>query len=155
MRMMMEKRHRKKSQAPTRRPKDRSSPPRRAAALPTVSCDYLEEPSLQFGAGREHVFTRTGLALFGPRTLDQAGRHPSEIRVGFVGSGLSIDAARSWIESCLDGVKNGTPWDEFPGFGEDRGFFSRLVFDDQWVNTITQHELTEVERPRLLRERCQ
>jgi len=146
---------RKKSRAPTRRPKDRSSPPRRAAALPTVSCEYLEEPSLLFGAGREHVFTRTGLGLFGPRTLDQAGRHPSEIRVGFVGSGQSIDAARSWVESCLDGVKNSTPWDEFPGFREDRGFFSRLVLDDNWVNTITQHELAEVAKPRLLRERFQ
>ncbi len=118
-----------------------------------VGCEYLEEPSLLFGAGREHVFTRTGMALFGPRTLDQAGGHPSESRVGLVGSGLSIDAAKSWIESCLDGVRDGTPWDEFPGFREDRGFFSRLVFDDKWVNTITQHELAEVEKPRLLRER--
>src|ERR1043165_6282143 len=110
----------KKSRAPSRRTKPDTRFPGDGAGLPTVGCEYLEEPPLLFGGEREHVFNRTGLGLFGPRTLDHAGRHPSEIRVGFVGSGQSIDSARSWVESCLDGDKNDTPSDEFPGFREDR-----------------------------------
>src|SRR2546428_768005 len=149
---MMARKAKRKKTSPTSR-RQGGAVPRVRTPPPQVGCEYLEEPALLFGAEREHVFTRTGLAIFGPRTLDQPKRHPSEIRVGVVGSGESVDVAKSWIESCLDGVKGDTPWDDFPGFRDDRGFFSRLHFDDAWTETITQHELEEVANLHLLKDR--
>lgn len=118
-----------------------------------MGCRYIDEPPLMFGAGREHVFTRAGLALFGPRTVDHPQRHPSEMRLGVVGSGRSIESAMAWIESCAEGVASAAPLEEFPGFRDDRGFFTRLLMDDKWTETITQNEIEEVAKPHLLRHR--
>jgi len=120
---------------------------------PRLMCAYFEEPSLEFGGGREHVSPKMGIALFGPRSLDLSQRHPSTVRVGFVGSGQSIESAKSWITSCLSGVEGDSEHPEFPGFQEDRGFFSSLLMDDDWVERITQHEISAFSQRRLREER--
>lgn len=125
----------------------------KASRLPGASCSYFDEPSLEFGGGREHVSPQMGITLFGPRSLDLSKRHPSVVKVGFVGSGQSLESAQSWITSCLPGVEGDADHLEFPGFQEDRGFFSTLLMDNDWVETITQHEISSVASPRLLKDR--
>ncbi len=50
------------------------------------SVEYLPEPKLQFGKYFEHQDTKTGLAEFGPFGKNIPGLHPSEIKVGFIGT---------------------------------------------------------------------
>lgn len=125
--------------------------------IPNIDSAYLDEPSLEFGGGRQHVSPQTGIMLFGPRSLDSSHRHPLVVKIGFVGSGRSIESARTWILSCVDGVKGdvtgGDQIEDFPGFQADRGFFSELFMDDDWIETITRHEISSVAQPRYHKDR--
>ncbi len=120
---------------------------------PRIGCEYLEEPSLLFCGGREHVSARAGIALFGPRSLDIQERHPSTTRVGFIGSGASIDSAHQWVTSCLAGVEGDSEHDAFPGYNERQGFYTNLAFADRWNQTLTLNELHAVAKERLYKDR--
>src|SRR4051794_22819958 len=115
---------------------------------PRVEAQYLDEPPLGFGGGREHVDQKMGITLFGPQSIEEPQRHPESVKLGFVGSGRSIGSARSWISSCLWGVEGDEDHLRFPGFSEEFGFFSNVQFGDDWVETITQHELDTLEKTR-------
>lgn len=118
-----------------------------------IGCEYLEEPSLLFCGGREHVSARAGIALFGPRSLDIQERHPSTTRVGLIGSGASIEAAHRWVNSCLAGVDGDSEHDAFPGYNERQGFYTSLAFADRWNQTLALNELHAVAKERLYRDR--
>lgn len=121
---------------------------------PHISCSYYDEPSLQFCGGRVHISPHMGLTIFGPRSLDLSQRHPETIKVGFVGSGRSVESALAWLRSCLPGVDGNEAHQAFPGFMEDRGFFSQLLLDNSdWIEIITQHEIAAVARLRLHKDR--
>src|SRR6266702_4246222 len=62
--------------------------------------ENLAEPKLQFGQYFEHQDTKTGLAECGPFGLNIEGLHPSEIKVGFIGTRETITGAKEWIEMC-------------------------------------------------------
>ncbi len=66
----------------------------------TISLEYLPEPRLQFGSFFEHEDSKTGLAHFGPFGKCVPGLHPSEIKLGFIGTRETIAGARDWIEEC-------------------------------------------------------
>ena len=66
----------------------------------SIEFKYLEEPKLQFGDYFEHEDTKTGLAEFGPFGKNIPGLHPSEIKLGFVGTRETIAGAREWVEKC-------------------------------------------------------
>lgn len=66
----------------------------------SIEIEYLPEPKLQFGAYFEHEDSKTGLAAFGPFGKNVPGLHPSEIRLGFVGTRETIAGAREWVEEC-------------------------------------------------------
>ena len=72
----------------------------------SISVDYLHEPKLQFGKYFEHQDTKTGLAEFGPFGKNIPGLHPSEIRLGFIGTRETIAGAREWIEECGSEVES-------------------------------------------------
>lgn len=118
-----------------------------------IRCTYHEEPPLEFCGGREHVDPKMGITIFGPKSLDMENRHPSKIKLGLIGSGESIDSAKSWIRSCSEGVQGDSKNPDFPGFKNDRGFFSELIMDERWTEVITQHELSEVEEIYYRRDR--
>lgn len=120
--------------------------------LPVLKAHYFDEPPLRFCGGREHVSPQQGIAIFGPRSLDLQ-RHPSAIRLSFVGTGQSIQSAQNWIVSCAEGVKGNTDHPDFPGFKLDRGFFSELQVDPGLNEVLTTHDLANVDKPRLLRDR--
>ena len=65
-----------------------------------IEIDYLEEPKLQFGSYFEHQDTKIGLAEFGPFGRNVDGLHPSEIKLGFIGTTDTISGAQDWIGEC-------------------------------------------------------
>ena len=58
-----------------------------------VRCELFDEPSLEFASARLHLCPKRGISIFGPRSLDMGNRHPEIIRVGFIGTGETIDKA--------------------------------------------------------------
>lgn len=66
----------------------------------SISVEYLHEPTLQFGKYFEHQDTKTGLAEFGPFGKNIPGLHPSEVKLGFVGTRETIAGAKDWLEEC-------------------------------------------------------
>lgn len=108
---------------------------------PRISCTYLDEPLLLFCGEREHISAKAGMALFGPRSLDMADRHPAVTRVGMVGSAESLESAYNWITNCQNGVDGEEQHDTFPGYTEHQGFYARLDMSPRWNQTITQAEL--------------
>ena len=65
-----------------------------------IKLEYIQEPKLQFGEYFEHEDSKTGLAEFGPFGKNLPGLHRSEIKLGFVGTGESMDGAKEWIVEC-------------------------------------------------------
>lgn len=120
---------------------------------PRLSATFIDEPILSFAGGREHVDQKTGITVFGPRSLGDSDRHPDQIRVGFIGSGRSIGSARRWMESCQWGVPGDDDHADFPGFSEDCGFYSDLVFSDSWNEQITALEIDKVKSERFYKDR--
>src|SRR5437879_5632636 len=53
-------------------------------ASPRTSAEWLEEPSLLFAQNKRHIDPKTGIMLYGPRSLATA-RHKKEVHVGFIG----------------------------------------------------------------------
>ncbi len=127
-----------------------------AAMRPKLKAEWLSEAALSFAGGREALDQKGGLSAFGPASLGEA-RHPSAIRLGFIGSGMSIDAAQAWFRRASEGVAgDGTPqMPTFPGFADDRGFFSRLVMPEGLCHTVTAHEVDDVGRPKRVVDRFQ
>ena len=72
----------------------------------TINFEYLAEPKLQFGDYFEHEDTKTGLAEFGPFGKNVVGLHPSEIRLGFVGTPETISGAKEWIDECGSAIES-------------------------------------------------
>lgn len=120
---------------------------------PDVKCIYHEEPALSFGAEREHVCPKTGISLFGPRSVDIEERHPKSALLGLIGSGQSLASARSWIESSSQGVSGEGQEIDFPGFSLDRGFYTNLQIDNSLCETITHKELSDLTKIRKRKER--
>jgi len=120
---------------------------------PTLSCHYLEEPKLQFADGREHVDPKIGILRYGPKTQSDGSRHPASVRVGFIGTASSVESAQKWLEESSRGYAGDEKHPEFPGFMGDRGFFSSLSYDSQWISQITQSEVADLQNPRLKRDR--
>jgi hypothetical protein len=71
-----------------------------------LEIEYLAEPKLQFGSFFEHEDTKTGLAEFGPFGKNVAGLHPSEIKVGYVGTRETIAGASEWIDQLRSPIES-------------------------------------------------
>lgn len=92
-----------------------------------LSFEYFSEPKLQFGKYFEHEDSKTGLAEFGPFGKNIEGLHPSEIKLGFIGTQQTVSGARGWIEECGSYIESENVKDEIP-IATDR---SGSLFDDQ------------------------
>lgn len=118
-----------------RKPPDVLEPPR-------LTCSYLREPLLLFGEGGRHVDPKSGIARYGPCSLS-TDRHPSEVRVGLIGTAQTIEVAQQWLEMSAQGVPGNEDHPEFPGYQRDRGFFSSLKFSADLAEQVTQTELRD------------
>jgi hypothetical protein len=123
----------------------RPAPPRTAALGPAslITSSYLPEPLLLFADDGLHIDPKSGIARYGPRSLTSAGRHPTRVRVGIIGTAEHSDAARAWLASQARGVNGDEKNPEFPGWMPDRGFFSALEFADSWTEELGQAELRQ------------
>ena len=65
-----------------------------------IKIKYLQEPALQFGGYFEHQDAKTGLSEFGPFGKNIPGLHPTEIKLGFIGTRETVSWAQEWIERC-------------------------------------------------------
>jgi hypothetical protein len=96
---------------------------------------------LQFADERENVDPKLGISRFGPKSLSPRKRHPSYVRVGFIGSAETIASTKEWMQKCAQGVAGDEKHPEFPGFMIDRGFFSQLEFDNSWDGQLFTQEI--------------
>lgn len=113
--------------------------------LPELSCKYFPEPKLRFAGGKQHVDPKTGLACFGPLSLDPLKRHPQRVRIGFVGTAETVEKAEQWISINSRGVPGDEKHPDFPGCASDRGFHSALEFNGDWTEVVTQTELEDLQ----------
>jgi len=72
----------------------------------SIKLEYLGEPKLQFGHYFEHEDTKTGLAEYGPFGKNIKGLHPTQIKLGFVGTRETISGAKEWIEACGKSIES-------------------------------------------------
>jgi len=113
-------------------------------ACPKITASYIPEPLLEFADGRQHVDPKTGIIRFGPKSLRPGTRHPTQIRMGFVGTAESIARAGEWIERTSSGVAGASERLAFPGFRSDRGYFCEVEQSAHWNAPIFASEITEV-----------
>ena len=71
---------------------------RAASAGPCIRSRYLGEPRLVFADGREDVDPKLGISRIGPKSWRPERRHPSSLRVGFIGPPDAIELAQRWLE---------------------------------------------------------
>lgn len=116
-----------------------------ALDAPAIRSDYLDEPLLEFAQGKKHFDPKMGIAMYGPLSYRSSGRHPATIKVGLVGSAPAIEGAQRWLAQAALGL----PGDEgdlgFPGFKDDRGFFSEISFDDDWSVKLNSDEIKTID----------
>lgn len=72
----------------------------------SIEIKYFQEPKLEFGNYFEHEDTKTGLAEFGPFGKNIPGLHPSEIKIGFIGTRETISKTREWINLCSSYIES-------------------------------------------------
>jgi hypothetical protein len=104
-----------------------------------MNIQHLQEPVLEFGAGR-HVDIRFGLMNYGPLDFDSQ-LAPKQIKLGIVGTPETVEGLEAWFQQCQNGIAakpSNKPnlFPHFPGFTES--FRSSLLFDRQLARTIRQ-----------------
>lgn len=112
---------------------------------PATKARWFEEPPLTFAGGACNVDPKTGISLYGPRSLGTT-RHQSELQVGFIGTAEEVEGARRFYQQCADGVDGDDSHAPFPGFASDRGFRCDLRTDDALVEHISRKESREIDR---------
>lgn len=114
-----------------------------------MTATVLDEPFLEFAGRQRHIDPRFGIRSYGAadRGSDDS---PSDIHVGLVGETSAVEGARTWLETCAQGVeskaKNQYPnlWQSFPGFSAESGFGADLVFSERLQRTIRSKDLAEL-----------
>ena len=126
---------------------------RAVSAGPCIRSRYLGEPLLVFADGREDVDPKLGISRFGPKSWRPERRHPSSLRVGFIGPPDAIEVAQRWLEKSAAGIHGDEDHPEFSGCMADRGFMTKLAFDPAWTAPLYRGELDELTLVRGLRNR--
>lgn len=120
-----------------------------------MNLSFLEEPNLEFGAGR-HVDIRFGIMNYG--TLDfESPLAPKQINLGIVGSAETVDGVQQWLERCRTGIpakpnkqdpekpnKQPNLFARFPGFQSDSGFHSKLLIQGSLCRTLLKSNLSQI-----------
>ena len=106
-----------------------------------MDIDFLQEPELEFGAGR-HVDIRFGLMHYGP--LDYANQlAPKQMKLGIAGTPQTIEGLQTWFEKTRHGIeakpsKQPNHFPRFPGFGPEESFRCSVLLDSQLQRPIQQ-----------------
>lgn len=110
---------------------------------PRLTAGWVEEPALLFAQDHEHVDPKTGIPLYGPRSLG-THRHKQEVHVGFIGTSESVDLARRYYDQASLGVDGDDDHAPFPGCRADRGFRCDLRLDDKLVELLSRSEHQDI-----------
>jgi hypothetical protein len=70
-----------------------------------------------------------------------------------IGTGTTMGLAEQWIEDCSNGVAGDGANHDFPGYRDDRGFYSRISMSSNWRAKITRNEIQAIGSLRLLKDR--
>lgn len=117
-----------------------------------LAAEWVAEPGLVFAQGHEDVDPKTGIPLYGPRSLG-TGRHKREVHVGLIGTSESVDLTRRYYEQCSDGVDGDDDHAPFPGCRADRGFRCDLLYDTKLVELLSRAEHQDILAIKRSRER--
>ena len=121
-------------------------------AVPRTSIDFLGEPDLLFSGDKQHCDPKTGIPLYGPRSLGTA-RHKREVHVGFVGTAEAVDHAQQFYEECSQGIAGDNDHAPFPGCKSDLGYRCELRTDGSLVEPITRQEHRDILSTKKSRDR--
>lgn len=129
-----------------------------------MNLSFLEEPNLEFGAGR-HVDIRFGIMNYGPLDFESP-LSPKQINLGIVGTTESVDGVRQWLDKCRNGIPGKPNKDDpgkpnrqpnlfarFPGFNPETGFRSALVMEDSLCRNLLKNSLVGISNLRDRNER--
>lgn len=119
----------------------------------SIVSKYLGEPLLCFAGGRQHVDPKLGILRFGPNSYEPKTRHPASIKIGFIGTAETIETTTNWLINVSQGVNGDSKHTEFPGFSNNRGFYSDLLLDDGWHAQINHNEFQNILKIRRIRDR--
>ncbi len=133
--------------AKQRRTTTQTIPPPRIET-PNFEAGVLDEPLLAFGGHNHNIDPKTGLALYGPYTVQEQERPPlSTITVGTVGPPRLIFQVSQWLNACQRAILNDGRqpflYPHFPGFSREFPFQCKLVMGETWQETITEDALNE------------
>lgn len=65
-----------------------------------LTAHYIPEPQLEFYGHFLHVDKKTGLAEYGPFGRNDPALHPTQIRIGIVGTRSTVELCERWIDEC-------------------------------------------------------
>lgn len=119
---------------------------------PRTSTLFIKEPELLFAEGHRQCDPKTGIPLYGPRSIGTT-RHKQEVHVGFIGPSEAVDRAQRFYDSCCDGVEGDEDHAPFPGCRADRGYRCELRMDNRLIEPITRQEYKDILDTRLSRDR--
>jgi hypothetical protein len=110
---------------------------------------YIVEPDLIFGNQREEKDPKIGLKKWGPYyTTSEKGPSPNDIRIGIVGTGVTITSTKRIIELFQKEYKseesNRWLYPDFPGFRIGTEVNCQFTNSDNWNETINTNEINEV-----------
>lgn len=110
---------------------------------------HIPEPQLTFNGHTTCADPKTGLASFGPWSLNSPAP-PTQVRVGIIGTGETISLAEAFLSACknrvdpvpVDGeVPDPVLFPSFPGLSKQSPFGCELVILPNLQETISPKEL--------------
>lgn len=110
---------------------------------------YIEEPDLVFGGKREEKDPRIGLKYLGPyQYSSEESPTPSEVKVGIVGSSVSIDLTKQTLQRLGEPIESSESnkwlYPDYPGFRSDSPIRCNFVTSTNWELTLKEVEIKSV-----------
>ena len=110
---------------------------------------YIEEPDLVFGGKREEKDPKIGLRYLGPyQYSSEENPTPSEVKVGIVGSGVSIGLTKQILQRLSEPIESSESnkwlYPDYPGFRADTSIRCNFVTSANWELTLKEVEMKSV-----------
>lgn len=136
-----------------------------------IRVEYIPEPHLEFGGHFLHPDKKTGLAEFGPFGLTDPALHPSQIKVGIVGTRATAELCERWVDECRGRIETDKrqkrrpppvlgdePFDEdavvealikgltpdFVGMSAESSFRTTVITAERWRSYFLDREAREI-----------
>lgn len=132
-----------------------------------IRTHYIPEPQLEFHSRFLHVDKKTGLAELGSFGKTDPALHPTQIKIGIIGTRSTVESCKRWIDECrreietdkttqrqrvrfrpdelfdedaiVDAmIKNMAP--DFVGLNENSPFSVSVITSNRWHSTFHDRE---------------